>query len=64
MAGGIIVADGTYKLDNKGHPVLVIGTVDLGQHFKTVAVCLSNSEDAVAYAQAFNAIKAAAQLTK
>lgn len=50
-------ADGTYKLNWQGFPVLLVGTTDMHRKFHTFGVAVSTHERAVDFEFIFNAVK-------
>lgn len=52
-----IHADGTYKLTVEGHPLLAVGTSDMGGHFHLLGLMLATSETANDYEFLFRALR-------
>lgn len=57
LPGGNVSVDGTFKVTSHGFPLLMIGTTDLNQTFKVVAIALSSHEDEVALHSFFKAVQ-------
>ncbi len=53
----IICADGTYKLNWQGYPVLITGTTDSDRHFHSFGLAVCTNEEAVDFKFMFDAIQ-------
>ncbi len=51
-----ICADGTYKLNWHGFPLIVVGTTDLDRHFHSFGVALCTNEKKLDYKFVFDCI--------
>ena len=55
------IADGTYKLNFHGFPVILVGTTDKHRHFHPLCICVSTHEKSADYAFVFQCIKEGVQ---